>query len=148
VAKDYPQVEFNDVIVDNAAMQLVLNPHQFDLLVAPNLYGDILSDLCAGLIGGLGLTPGINIGEEVSLFEPVHGSAPDIAGKDLANPTAMILSAVFMLRHLGYSSAAERIEKALYGHYEEGKYLTADLGGDTGTGKMAAALAERIAKMD
>lgn len=147
VAKEYPQVEFSDVIVDNAAMQLVLNPHQFDLLVAPNLYGDILSDLCAGLIGGLGLTPGINIGDKVSLFEPVHGSAPDIAGKDLANPTAMILSAVFMLRHLGHGGAADRIEKALTLHYEEGKFLTADLGGDTGTRKMAAALAERIAKM-
>lgn len=147
VAKDYPQIEFSDVIVDNAAMQLVINPHQFDLLVAPNLYGDILSDLCAGLIGGLGLAPGINIGEKLSLFEPVHGSAPDIAGKDLANPTAMILSAVFMLRHLGEGDAADRIEKALAEHYREGKLLTADLGGNTGTRKMAAALAKRIAKM-
>ena len=147
VARDYPKIEFNDVIVDNAAMQLVINPHQFDLLVAPNLYGDILSDLCAGLIGGLGLAPGINIGEKVSLFEPVHGSAPDIAGKDLANPTAMILSAVFMLHHLGEGNAADRIEKALADHYKEGKLLTADLGGNTGTRKMASALAERIAKM-
>lgn len=147
VAKDYPRIEFNEVIVDNAAMQLVINPHQFDLLVAPNLYGDILSDLCAGLIGGLGLAPGINIGEKVSLFEPVHGSAPDIAGKDLVNPTAMILSAVFMLRHLGEGNAADRIEKALAEHYKEGKLLTADLGGNTGTRKMASALAERVAKM-
>lgn len=147
VAKEYPRIEFNDVIVDNAAMQLVINPHQFDLLVAPNLYGDILSDLCAGLIGGLGLAPGINIGEKVSLFEPVHGSAPDIAGKDLANPTAMILSAIFMLHHLGEGNAADRIEKALAEHYKEGKLLTADLGGNTGTRKMASALAERIAKM-
>lgn len=144
IAKDYPQVSFNDLIVDNAAMQLVLNPYQFDVILAPNLYGDILSDLCAGLIGGLGLTPGANIGEKVSIFEPVHGSAPDLAGKRVANPTAMILSAVFMLRYLGEGVSADRIEKALSAVIEEGRFTTPDLGGGSKTMEMARAIASKL----
>jgi isocitrate dehydrogenase (NAD+) len=144
IAKDYPDIEFNDLIVDNAAMQLVLNPYQFDLIVAPNLYGDILSDLCAGLIGGLGLTPGANIGDKISVFEPVHGSAPDIAGKSLANPTAMILSSIYMLRHLGEKDAAYRIEQALADVVSEGRFVTADLGGSSKTMEMAEAIIAKI----
>ncbi len=144
VAEEYPSIEFNDLIVDNAAMQLVLNPYQFDVIVAPNLYGDILSDLSAGLIGGLGLTPGANIGSSVSIFEPVHGSAPDIAGKNIVNPTAMILSSVLMLRHLKEEKAAEEIEKALAGVINEGKYTTVDLGGGSSTIEMGRAIAARV----
>ncbi|MDW7738771.1 MAG: isocitrate/isopropylmalate dehydrogenase family protein [Bacillota bacterium] len=144
IAKNYPDIEFNDLIVDNAAMQLVLNPYQFDLIVAPNLYGDILSDLCAGLIGGLGLTPGANIGDKISVFEPVHGSAPDLAGKSLANPTAMILSSIYMLRHLGEKDAAYRIEQALADVVREGRFVTADLGGSSKTMEMAEAVIAKI----
>lgn len=146
VAKDYPGVEFDNLIVDNTAMQLVLKPQQFEVLLAPNLYGDILSDLAAGLIGGIGLAPGANIGARVSVFEPVHGSAPDIAGKNLANPTAMILSAVIMLKHLKEEEAAVRIERALAKVLEEGLYTTPDLGGQSGTKQMAEAVAGLIKK--
>lgn len=146
VAKDYPGVQFDNLIVDNTAMQLVLKPQQFEVLLAPNLYGDILSDLAAGLIGGIGLAPGANIGAKVSVFEPVHGSAPDIAGKNLANPTAMILSATIMLKHLKEEAAALKIERALAKVLEEGLYTTADLGGKSGTKQMAEAVASLIKK--
>src|SRR5262249_9307139 len=120
-------------IIDNTCMQLVMNPYQYDVLVMENLYGDIISDLCAGLVGGLGLVPGANIGKESAIFEAVHGSAPDIAGKDLANPTALIQSAVLMLRHLGETEAADRIHTALEKTYKEKKHTTRDVGGSTGT---------------
>ena len=144
IAGGYPSIFFNDLIVDNAAMQLVLNPYQFDVIVAPNLYGDILSDLCAGLIGGLGLAPAANIGDEVSIFEPVHGSAPDLAGKKVANPTAMILSAVLMMRQIGETEAADRIEKAIEAVINAGRYTTPDLGGHSSTLEMADAVMAMI----
>lgn len=133
VAKDYPEIEYNEVIVDNCCMQLVMNPLQFDVMVLENLYGDIVSDLCAGLVGGLGVVPGANIGTEASVFEAVHGSAPDIAGKGVANPTAMLLSAVMMLEHLGETKAATRIMNAVYRVLGEGKVLTPDLRGEATT---------------
>jgi isocitrate dehydrogenase (NAD+) len=144
IASGYPGIVFNDLIVDNAAMQLVLNPYQFEVIVAPNLYGDILSDLCAGLIGGLGLAPAANIGDQVSIFEPVHGSAPDLAGKKTANPTSMILSAVLMLRQIGEVEAAERIEEALAAVIEAGRYTTPDLGGSSSTSEMADAVIAKL----
>jgi len=146
IASGYSSIFFNDLIVDNAAMQLVLNPYQFDVIVAPNLYGDILSDLCAGLIGGLGLAPAANIGDEVSIFEPVHGSAPDLAGKKVANPTAMILSAVLMLRQIGEIEAADRIEKALAAVIKKGRHTTPDLGGSSSTLEMADAVIAEVEK--
>ena len=127
VAESYPDIECNDKIVDNMAMQLVINPHQFDVIVTTNLFGDILSDLCSGLVGGLGLAPGANIGYKVAMFEAVHGSAPDIAGKNLANPSALILASAMMLRHIGENVAADKIEKAVVGVVKEGKNVTRDL---------------------
>lgn len=133
VAKDFPEIEYKEIIVDNLCMQLVMNPHQFDVLVLENLYGDIVSDLCAGLVGGLGIVPSANIGTEIALFEAVHGSAPDIAGRNLANPTAILLSAVMMLRHLGETKAAEKIESAVFKVMEAKQVLTRDLGGTATT---------------
>lgn len=130
VAKNYPQIKYKEILVDNLCMQLVQRPEQFDVLLLPNLYGDIVSDLCAGLIGGLGVAQGANIGENCAVFEPVHGSAPDIAGQDKANPTALLLSAIEMLKYLGENIHAERIEKALFKTLK-GTNLTADLGGNT-----------------
>jgi len=127
VAAQFPDIQFNDLIVDNAAAQLVLRPESFDLLVLPNLYGDIISDLTAGLIGGPGLAPGANIGEHGAMFEPVHGSAPDIAGQDRANPSAAILSGMLMLRHLGEMDAADRIERAVSEVLRDGRVATSDL---------------------
>ncbi len=144
VAEQYPQVEFEDRIVDNMAMQLVLKPHLYEVIVAPNLYGDILSDLCAGLVGGLGLVPGANIGDNAALFEPVHGSVPKYAGQNRANPTAMIMAAVMMLGYIGENEAAGRIQNALAELIKEGKQVTADLGGSAGTKEMAAALTEML----
>ena len=145
VAADYEgRVEFEDRIVDNMCMQLVQKPDLYDVLVLPNLYGDIVSDLCAGLVGGLGVAPGANIGTEASVFEPVHGSAPKYAGQDKANPTAMILSGVLMLRHLGEQPAAERLEAAVRDVIAEGKHTTYDLGGDTGTRGYADAIIARL----
>ncbi|HOL17645.1 MAG TPA: isocitrate/isopropylmalate dehydrogenase family protein [Bacillota bacterium] len=144
VAEGYPAVEFEDRIVDNMAMQLVQKPHLYDVLVMPNLYGDILSDLCAGLVGGLGMAPGANIGDNAAVFEPVHGSAPKYRGANKVNPAAMILSAVLMLRHLGEMEAAARIEAALKAVLEEGRAVTYDLGGSAGTQEMAGAIAARI----
>jgi isocitrate dehydrogenase (NAD+) len=145
VAAEYEgRIEFEDRIVDNMCMQLVQKPDLYDVLVLPNLYGDIVSDLCAGLVGGLGVAPGANIGTEASVFEPVHGSAPKYAGQDKANPTAMILSGVLMLRHLGEQPAAERLEAAVRDVIAEGRHTTYDIGGDTGTRGYADAIIERL----
>lgn len=133
VAKAYPTIEFTEILVDNMAMQLVINPQQFDVIVTENLYGDILSDLMAGLVGGLGIIPGANLGRNMAIFEAVHGSAPDIAGKDLANPTALILSACLMLEHLNESEAASRIRQALDQVLSHPDNFTRDLGGRIGT---------------
>ena len=140
VATEYPEIEADDKIVDNACMQLVMRPDQFDIMLLENLYGDIVSDLCAGLVGGLGLVPGANIGELGAVFEAVHGSAPDIAGQGIANPTALLQSGVLMLRYLGEREAAERIERAMLQVYSEGKTRTRDIGGEAKTTEFADAL--------
>ena len=146
IAADYDgKVEFEDRIVDNMCMQLVQKPELYDVLVLPNLYGDIVSDLAAGLVGGLGVAPGANIGTEAAVFEPVHGSAPKYAGLDKANPTALILSGALMLRHLGYPDAAEGVETAVRDVIAEGKATTSDLGGPAGTAAFADAVIERLA---
>jgi isocitrate dehydrogenase (NAD+) len=144
VSKDYPEIESDDKIIDNCCMQLVMRPEQFDVLVLENLYGDIVSDLCAGLIGGLGLAPGANIGEQGAVFEAVHGSAPDIAGQGIANPTALLMSAIMMLHHIGEADAAIRIQKAMLDVYAEGKYITKDLGGTAKTNEFARAIVEKV----
>ncbi|HAA90710.1 MAG TPA: NAD-dependent isocitrate dehydrogenase [Peptococcaceae bacterium] len=144
VAKDYPDIEFEDRIIDALCMKLVQSPSDFDVLVLPNLYGDIVSDLCAGLVGGLGVAPGANIGDEIAVFEPVHGSAPKYAGMDKVDPLATILSGVMMLKHLGEFEAADRILKAIEEVLVEGKHLTYDLGGTAKTSEMAAAIAARL----
>lgn len=133
VAKEYPQIEYKEILVDNLCMQLVQNPQKFDVLVLPNLYGDIVSDLTAGLIGGLGVAQGANIGLDCAVFEPVHGSAPDIKGQNKANPTALLICAVNMLKHIGEIEKAEQIEGALYKVIENGNVLTTDLGGSAST---------------
>src|ERR1700685_598307 len=133
VAEEYKDIEYKELIIDNACMQMVLNPHQFDMLVLTNLYGDIMSDLAAGLVGGLGVVPSGNIGETVAVFESVHGTAPDIAGKGIANPTALLMSSIMMLRYLGEMTAARRVESALHQIYREGKFLTKDVGGKAAT---------------
>ncbi|HEX8127965.1 MAG TPA: isocitrate dehydrogenase (NAD(+)) [Pyrinomonadaceae bacterium] len=140
VAKDYPEIEADDKIVDNACMQLVMRPEQFDIMLLENLYGDIVSDLCAGLIGGLGLVPGANIGERGAVFEAVHGSAPDIAGQGIANPTALLQSGLLMLRHLGERDAAQKIEQAMLKVFSEGNVRTRDIGGHAGTMEFAEAI--------
>ncbi len=140
VAREYPEIELNDYIIDNCCMQLVMRPERFDVLLLENLYGDIVSDLCAGLVGGLGLVPGANIGTDCSLFEAVHGSAPDIAGKHLANPTAMMLSAILMMRYIGQTAVANRAERAIHKVYSQGKYLTHDVGGNTTTEEFTTAV--------
>ena len=133
VAGEYGDIQYNELIVDNACMQLVMRPETFDLLVLPNLYGDIISDLTAGLVGGLGIVPGANIGDNHAIFEAVHGTAPDIAGKALANPTALMQSAVLMLAHLDERDASVRLHNAIYKVYAEGKHLTGDVGGKAST---------------
>jgi isocitrate dehydrogenase (NAD+) len=133
VAEKYKDIEYRELIVDNACMQMVLNPQQFDMLLLPNLYGDVMSDLAAGLVGGLGVVPSGNIGDDCAMFEAVHGTAPDIAGKGLANPTALLMSGIMMLDHLGERPAARRIEAALERVYREGKHATRDLGGTATT---------------
>ncbi|HEV2417568.1 MAG TPA: isocitrate dehydrogenase (NAD(+)) [Terriglobia bacterium] len=133
VAKDYAEIEYREVIVDNCCMQLVMRPQQFDVLLLENLYGDIASDLAAGLVGGLGLVPGANLGEQCALFEAVHGTAPDIAGQGIANPTAMMLTAVMLLRHVGQEAVAERVERAIHKTYETSKHLPRDVGGSATT---------------
>ncbi len=144
VAGRYPGVGYDEMIVDNTCMQLVLDPTRFDILLLENLYGDIVSDLCAGFIGGLGMAPGANIGEEAAIFEAVHGTAPDIAGKNKANPMALILSGAMMLDHLGQHEAADRVRAAVHAVLREGKKLTGDLGGTAGTTELAEAIAGRI----
>ncbi|MBS3202484.1 isocitrate dehydrogenase (NAD(+)) [Turicibacter bilis] len=144
IRKQYPDIEYDEQIVDAMCMNLVLHPESSDVLVMGNLYGDILSDLCAGFVGGLGLIPGANIGEEIAIFEAVHGSAPSIAGCNQANPTALIQSAIMMLRHLNLLNEANRIEAALYAVYEEGQDLTKDLGGTATTTQFTDALIAKL----
>ena len=144
VAKRYPDIRSDDRIVDAACMHLVMNPAQFDVLLLPNLYGDIVSDLCAGLVGGLGVVPGANLGTEIGVFEAVHGSAPDIAGKGIANPMALLHSAVLMLRHIGEGAIADRIMTALGAVLGEGAVRTRDLGGTATTMEFAEALCRRL----
>jgi isocitrate dehydrogenase (NAD+) len=145
VAADFPEIEADDKIVDNACMQLVMRPEQFDIMLLENLYGDIVSDLCAGLIGGLGLVPGANIGELGAVFEAVHGSAPDIAGQGIANPTALLQSGILMLRHLGEREAADRVEKAMLKVYTDGQVRTRDVGGTSHTDEFAQAVINAMA---
>jgi isocitrate dehydrogenase (NAD+) len=144
VAKDYPEVGYGELIVDNACMQMVMRPETYDVLVLPNLYGDIVSDLAAGLVGGLGIVPGANLGDDCAVFEAVHGSAPDIAGKGLANPTALMQSARLMLMHLGERTAAENLQRAIESVYAEGKFLTRDVGGQASTTEFTDAVIARI----
>ncbi|MDD4923556.1 MAG: isocitrate/isopropylmalate dehydrogenase family protein [Dehalococcoidales bacterium] len=153
LANEYPDIEFEDRIVDNMTMQLVKNPQQFDVIACPNLYGDILSDLCAGLVGGLGVAPGANIGEEAALFEPTHGSAPKYKGMNKVNPMAMMLSGVMMLKHIGELEASERLEMAIAAVIAEGKNVTYDLKADSeranavGTSQVADAVIEKLEKI-
>jgi len=144
VAADYPDIEFEDRIVDNMCMQLVQKPELYDVMLCPNLYGDIVSDLCAGLVGGLGVAPGANFGVEIALFEPVHGSAPKYAGQNKVNPTALILTAVLMLRHLGERTAADALFAGVKQVVGEGKDVTYDLGGSAGTSDMGEAVAGAV----
>ncbi|HET7440799.1 MAG TPA: isocitrate/isopropylmalate family dehydrogenase, partial [Terriglobales bacterium] len=144
VSKEYPEITYGEHIVDNTCMQLVMNPYQYDMLLLENLYGDIISDLCAAFVGGLGLVPGANIGDRHAIFEAVHGSAPDIAGKNLANPTAVIRSGLLMLRHLGEPEAALKVRYALDKVYRHRDKLTRDIGGKAGTSEFADALIEAI----
>ena len=146
-AVKHPEIEYNELIVDNAAMQMVMNPSQFDIVLTENLYGDIFSDLAAGLVGGLGLAPGANIGDGVAVFEAVHGSAPDIAGKNIANPIAIILAGALMLDWMGETEAAKKIRKSVELVLEEGKVRTRDLGGTANTVEMGDAIIEKILKM-
>jgi len=144
VAKEFLGIEADDKIIDNACMQLVMRPEQFDVLVLENLYGDIVSDLAAGLIGGLGLAPGANIGEQGAVFEAVHGSAPDIAGQGIANPSALLMSAIVMLRHIGERDAAQAIEDAMLAVFAEGRVRTRDLGGTATTAEFAGAIIAKL----
>jgi len=140
VAEKYPAIEYKELIVDNACMQMVLKPEQYDVLLLPNLYGDVMSDLAAGLVGGLGVVPSGNIGDQAAMFEAVHGTAPDIAGKGLANPTALLMSSVMMLDHLGELPAAQRIQAALEKVYRDAKHTTHDVGGKAGTAEFTDAV--------
>ena len=144
VAKEYPQVESDSVIVDALCMKLVTDPTQFDVLVAPNLYGDIISDLCAGLVGGLGFAPSANIGDDVVIYEAVHGSAPDIAGKGISNPTSLLLSFAMMLKNNNMKEHAERLENAIFNVVREGKKTTGDIGGRSSTKEFTQAIIERF----
>ncbi len=150
VAKGYPDIEFADILLDAVCMQLVKRPEQFDILVLPNFYGDVISDLCAGLVGGLGVSPGANIGNEIAVFEPTHGSAPKYAGKNKVNPMAMMLSGVMMLRYLGERDSADRLERAIVAVIAEGKNVTYDLKADrrdssaVGTSQVADAVIEKL----
>ncbi len=152
VARDYPEIEFDDVIIDTVCMRLVRAPEQYDILVLPNLYGDIVSELCAGLIGGLGLAPGANIGDDIAVFEPTHGSAPKYAGQNKVNPMAMMLSGAMMLRYLGEGEAADRVEKAIGKVIVEGQSVTYDLKPSSnppaGTSEVAEAVIEKLKEED
>ena len=147
IAQQYPQIKFREILVDNCCMQLVQNPNQFDVLLLPNLYGDIVSDLCAGLIGGLGIAQGANIGEDYAVFEPVHGSAPDIAGQDKANPTAMLMSAIEMLNYIGENEAGTRIRLALFDTLDAG-IKTVDLGGNASCSEFTQAIVDRLVVLE
>lgn len=147
IAQQFPQIKFREILVDNCCMQLVQNPNQFDVLLLPNLYGDIVSDLCAGLIGGLGIAQGANIGEDYAVFEPVHGSAPDIAGQDKANPTAMLMSAIEMLNYIGENEAGKRIRLALFDTLDAG-IKTVDLGGNASCTKFTQAIIDRLVVLE
>ncbi|HZD50600.1 MAG TPA: isocitrate/isopropylmalate family dehydrogenase [Silvibacterium sp.] len=140
IARSYPEITYGEHIIDNACMQLVMNPYQYDTLLLPNLYGDIVSDLCAAFVGGLGLVPGANIGVDAAIFEAVHGSAPDIAGKDIANPTALLQSAILMLQHIDEARAADKVQAAMEQVYSQRKTLTRDVGGTAGTKAFADAV--------
>jgi isocitrate dehydrogenase (NAD+) len=144
VSAEYPEIALDDRIVDAVCMHLVMKPTQFDVLLLPNLYGDIVSDLCAGLVGGLGVVPAANLGAQAAVFEAVHGSAPDIAGKNVANPMALLLSAVLMLRHIGEGSIADRVVRGLHAVLSEGAVRTRDLGGSASTTEFADAIARRM----
>lgn len=146
ISKEFPNVEFDTELLDNACLRITTDPAPYSdkVLVMPNLYGDILSDMCAGLIGGLGLTPSGNIGDECSIFEAVHGSAPDIAGKSLANPTALLLSSIMMLQHMGLNTHADKIQNAIFATLAEGKALTGDLGGKAKTHEYADAIIKKL----
>jgi isocitrate dehydrogenase (NAD+) len=144
VAKEFPQIAYKETIADSACMHLVLNPYAFDVLVMGNLYGDIISDLCAGLVGGLGGVPGINLGEEIAVFEAIHGNAPHLEGKDLANPLSLLVPAVHLLRHIGEPEAAGRIGAGISAVLVEGKILTPDLGGASHLSEMASAIIARM----
>lgn len=144
VAADYPEIEADDVIIDALCMKLVQKPEQFDVMVAPNLYGDIISDLCAGLVGGLGFAPSANIGDKVRIYEAVHGSAPDIAGKNLANPSAILMAFAMMLKDLGQAGAADRLNRAIQAQVAEGKVVTADIGGTAATTEFTQAVIARL----
>ncbi|MBI3053195.1 MAG: isocitrate/isopropylmalate dehydrogenase family protein [Betaproteobacteria bacterium] len=146
VARDHPEFEVNERVIDALCMELVVRPEEFDSLLLPNLYGDIVSDLAAGLVGGLGVAPGANIGVDCAMFEAVHGAAPDIGGRDIANPMAMILSAVMLLRYIGDAQAADRIERALTAVLLDQKHVTRDLGGSAGTREMTAAIVDKLSK--
>jgi isocitrate dehydrogenase (NAD+) len=140
VAEQFKDIEYKEMIVDNACMQIVMDPQQFDMLLLPNLYGDVMSDLAAGLVGGLGVVPSANIGDDCAMFEAVHGTAPDIAGKGFANPTALLMSSILMLDHLGERTTARRIEQALEAVYREAIHTTRDVGGPAGTDEFAEAV--------
>lgn len=144
VAEQFPDIVYRELIVDNACMQIVMRPESFDLLVLPNLYGDIISDLAAGLVGGLGIVPGANLGTEHAVFEAVHGTAPDIVGKGIANPTALMQSAVLMLAHLGEREASQRLQAGIEAVYAEGKSLTPDVGGSVSTSQFTDAVIARL----
>lgn len=144
IKDEYPEIEYDEMIVDATAMRLVMDPSRFDVMVTTNLFGDIISDLCAGLVGGLGMAPGANIGEEAAIFEAVHGSAPDIAGKNIANPTALVLASALMLDHLGMKEKGDRIRKAIREVIEEGKHTTGDLGGTASTDEFTQAVIEKL----
>src|ERR1700690_3804973 len=144
ISKEYPEITYGEHIVDNTCMQLVMNPYQYDMLLLENLYGDIISDLCSAFVGGLGLVPGAQFGNAAGIFETVHGSAPDIAGKDIANPTAVLRSGILMLRHLGEENAANHIRLALEKVYGERKHVTRDVGGTAGTSEFADAMIEAL----
>jgi isocitrate dehydrogenase (NAD+) len=143
-SKQFADIQYKELIVDNASMQLVMRPETFDILLLPNLYGDIVSDLAAGLVGGLGIVPGANMGETHAVFEAVHGSAPDIAGQGKANPTALMLSSVMMLTHLGENASAHKLQSSIEAVYREGKYLTGDVGGTASTQEFADAVVKTI----
>jgi len=144
IASKYPDIEYEEMIIENLFMRMVMNPEEFDVIVLPNLYGDLLSEMCAGLVGGLGLVPGVNIGVEAAVFEPTHGTAPDLAGRGIANPTAAILCGVMLLNHIGEKEAADRIYNSVKRVIKEGKYVTRDLGGSYSTMDMTKAVIDNL----